>query len=633
MANTVDLNNIKEFEESAEELVKKVKELAKLIQAAKKVVFFTGAGISTAASIPDYRGPQGVWTRKAQKKPGPKSISFESAIPTATHMALKTLLEDTGSKCQYLISQNVDGLHRRSGIKREKISELHGNTFKEICWSCDADFMRRKEVRGRLNAPGTCRECLKKVPYFCHCTGRVCTECGCRLKDSIIHFKENLPESALVSGFKHSSEADLHIVLGSSLRVSPACEMPRSTHTHGGKLVVINLQKTPLDGLCSVRIFAKTDEVMTKLMEKLGLSIHDYVDSLKDDSRAPVEETALQIAVGTLVQIISTEENGVITGYIKKDDLWRVKLNNEQQIVRKVAKFNMKVRDERKALDILDASAADVDVTPSLGHFAPHLKTCEHVKKINAGELPFDTAKLLKAPCAICKNEQENMICMTCYTVCCGRHVKQHMVQHHEKTKHPIVLGTADLSFWCYPCKNYLSTDSNELGYIYNEVHKSKFNEPAPGCANRNFGNVANKKKTVWPQNISGLWQGVATLNPSSTKSTELRDIKWSLSIVPKDHKPNIFGSGYVRNLPRPNAVTLPEVSMYTLQGKFDFKTGKCLFNKKYEEMITKNVIGNTVYEAQLALVDGVWQLTGTWVNEKSKSFGTFACMREARTL
>jgi len=629
MANTVDLNNITEFEESAEELENKITELAKLVQNSQKVVFFTGAGISTAAKIPDYRGPQGVWTRKAQKKAGPSSIAFEDAVPTETHMALKTLIHET-EQCQFLISQNVDGLHRRSGITRDQISELHGNTFKEVCWSCKADFMRRKEVRGRLNAPGTCRECLKKVPHYCHCTGRICTDCGCRLKDSIIHFKENLPEDSLVAGFKHSEEADLHIVLGSSLRVSPACEMPRSTVTKGGKLVIINLQKTPLDQLCAIRIFAKTDQVMKKLMQKLGVKTHEYVDSLVEDDRAPIEEGSQQVSVGAEVVIVSTGELGVVERYVKKTDRWRVKLNDSHDTVKKVALSDLKVRDQRKALDINAAASPNLDVTPVLGHFASHMKNCEHVKTINHQEFPFDRKKLINAPCALCKNEQENMICMTCFTVCCGRHVKQHMVQHHEKTKHPIVMGTADLSFWCYPCENYLSADSDEVGYIYNEMHIAKFDEPAPGCAQRKFEKLKRKQKIVWPSHISGLWRGVATLDPSSKPSSETRELKWSLCIVPKDHQPNLFGSGYLQKTQQ--GVLEMDTSFYTLQGKFDFKIGKCLFKKKYEEIVKQGIFGSTIYEAKLDLVGGNWQLTGSWTNEKTGSFGPFACVKEEKT-
>ena len=93
------------------------------------------------------------------------------------------------------------------------------------------------------------------------------------LKDSIIHFGENLPEIALNKAFKHGQEADLCLVLGSSLTVQPACEVPITTLEHGGKLVIVNLQKTNMDEHCSLRIFAKTDAVMTGVVKHLGLNM------------------------------------------------------------------------------------------------------------------------------------------------------------------------------------------------------------------------------------------------------------------------------------------------------------------------------------------------------------------------
>ena len=125
MADTVDLNEIEEFEDKPDELSAKISLLASMVKSCKHLVAFTGAGISTSASIPDFRGPNGVWTLKAQGKTatGPRK-SFDDAIPTPCHMTLKAL-QDRG-ELKYIVSQNVDGMHRRSGILKECISELHG---------------------------------------------------------------------------------------------------------------------------------------------------------------------------------------------------------------------------------------------------------------------------------------------------------------------------------------------------------------------------------------------------------------------------------------------------------------------------------------------------------------------------
>ena len=113
------------------------------------------------------------------------------------------------------------------------MTEAAGNLYLEVCWcgGCGREYMRTFDVSARING-SDCVECLQRVPHFCHCTGREC-ECGGMLKDSIIHFGENLPEQPLKDGFGHAENADLMIVLGSSLRVSPACEMPKATKHNG----------------------------------------------------------------------------------------------------------------------------------------------------------------------------------------------------------------------------------------------------------------------------------------------------------------------------------------------------------------------------------------------------------------
>jgi len=225
----VNLNEIKEVEESPEELTKKAKSLAEMIKASKNVTVFTGAGLSTGAGIPDFRGPTGVWTLKAQGKKPVGGVSITAALPTPAHMALVALMRS--GKLKFVISQNIDGLHRRSGIAASQISELHGNCYLEVCWKCKKEYLRDFDVSadsGHSARNGKCTECLKKVPHFCHCTGRACT-CGAMLKDSIIHFSENLPEEALISAFEWAKKSDLCIILGSSLRVSPACDIPKET--------------------------------------------------------------------------------------------------------------------------------------------------------------------------------------------------------------------------------------------------------------------------------------------------------------------------------------------------------------------------------------------------------------------
>jgi len=253
-----------EHEEEPDVLQEKIRTLASWVRESKHMIAFTGAGISTSAGIPDFRGPQGVWTLKATGgRRTAKTVPTLSAMPTPCHMAL-VKLQDEGV-LKYLISQNVDGLHRRSGILPSKISELHGNSNLEVCDSCGKEYLRDYN----------CSE-GSTVGHF---TGRRCSVGGCggRLLDTIVHFGESLPLHVVSLGFEESREADLCICLGSSLTVTPAADMPKHVgEKSDGRLVIVNLQKTPLDRLADLRIFAKTDTVMEGLMKELGLEIPPF---------------------------------------------------------------------------------------------------------------------------------------------------------------------------------------------------------------------------------------------------------------------------------------------------------------------------------------------------------------------
>lgn len=130
---------MREIEEDHESLQGKARQLAKWIREANHFVVFTGAGISTSAGIPDFRGPQGVWTLRAQGKAA-KSVNTMTTIPTPSHMALLSLQE--AGYLKFLVSQNTDGMHRRSGFPSNKLSELHGNTAVEYCKTCKKDYVR-----------------------------------------------------------------------------------------------------------------------------------------------------------------------------------------------------------------------------------------------------------------------------------------------------------------------------------------------------------------------------------------------------------------------------------------------------------------------------------------------------------
>lgn len=200
--------------DSPEEVDRKVTLLAELVRKSQRIVAFTGAGISTACGIPDFRGPSGIWTLQRAGKPLPRpKVSFAVARPSFTHAALVSLM-DSG-KLTYIVSQNVDGLHLRSGVPRHKIAELHGNCFSERCSNtkCKLEYIREFEV-----------ETVGFKP-----TGRSCTSCGSKLHDHVLDWEDALPVDELEASEKHAREADLAICLGTSLQITPACNLPLKT--------------------------------------------------------------------------------------------------------------------------------------------------------------------------------------------------------------------------------------------------------------------------------------------------------------------------------------------------------------------------------------------------------------------
>ncbi|KAK9801395.1 hypothetical protein WJX73_005987 [Symbiochloris irregularis] len=246
-------------ESSPEALNAKVIQLAQWIQEASRIVAFTGAGISTSCGIPDFRGPRGVWTLQREKKPLPApKVRFAHAVPSVTHQVLRDLVD--WGKLTYIVSQNVDGLHLRSGVPREKLAELHGNCFAERCPRCSVEYVRDFEMQ---------------TVGFRH-TGRTC-KCGGRLKDSILDWEDALPETELQASEQHASQADLAICLGTSLQITPACNLPLRTKRAGGRIVIINLQKTPKDKQAALVLHARCDEVMAGVMGHLGRVIPPFI--------------------------------------------------------------------------------------------------------------------------------------------------------------------------------------------------------------------------------------------------------------------------------------------------------------------------------------------------------------------
>jgi NAD-dependent deacetylase len=166
---------------------------------------------------------------------------WDSVQPNSGHLAIVELQKL--DKLKFLISQNVDNLHLKSGIRPELLAELHGNITKLRC--------RR------------CGETLERSADLVRCA------CGGELQDSVVNFGEPLPENDLRLSFEHSRKSDLFVVVGSSLVVTPAADMPREALHSGAKLIILNQGETPFDRIANLRFHEKIGDVLPRTVKRL----------------------------------------------------------------------------------------------------------------------------------------------------------------------------------------------------------------------------------------------------------------------------------------------------------------------------------------------------------------------------
>ena len=242
---------------------------AELINAARKLVVFTGAGISTESGIPDFRSPGGIWSRfdpedftyqkfvadpEARRKQwrmlGEGHLTTD-AKPNPAHYAIAEL--DRLGKLDCVITQNVDNLHHKAGVPAEKVFELHGNVQWAICLNCGQRYPF-EHIKARLEGG-------EEIPE--------CEQCQGMLKPDAVLFGEQLPAAVLQEASQRSSDCDLFIVVGSTLVVYPAAYMPIYAVRGGAKLIIVNLSDTPMDAEAAVLIRAKAGEAMSQIVERV----------------------------------------------------------------------------------------------------------------------------------------------------------------------------------------------------------------------------------------------------------------------------------------------------------------------------------------------------------------------------
>jgi NAD-dependent deacetylase len=228
-----------------------IDELKSLLAQASRIVVFTGAGISTESGIPDFRSPGGIWTkykpiefsdflaseemrRESWRRKFATDAVMSQAEPNAGHRAVARLVER--GKASAVITQNVDGLHQKSGVPDARVIELHGNSTYAACLDC-GERHSLDEIR-EIFADN---ECLPD-----------CKACGGIVKTATISFGQSMPELAMARAQDETLAADLFLVLGSSLVVYPAAAFPLIARKNGASLVIVNREPTDQDDVADL---------------------------------------------------------------------------------------------------------------------------------------------------------------------------------------------------------------------------------------------------------------------------------------------------------------------------------------------------------------------------------------------
>lgn len=219
--------------------------LAALLRSTQRLLVFTGAGISTASGIPDYRGPQGVWNTRRPvyyqdfmarsearaeywRQKAEDREAFGSAEPNAVHRAIVDL--ERSGKVDLVVTQNVDGLHRAAGTSEDILVEIHGTNGQIECQSC----MARSEPGPHFHAFAETGE-----PPMC--------ECGGYLKPATISFGQQLRAMDIARAFDAARRADVVVALGSTLSVTPAADIPIEAARYGATYAIVNSGATEHD--------------------------------------------------------------------------------------------------------------------------------------------------------------------------------------------------------------------------------------------------------------------------------------------------------------------------------------------------------------------------------------------------
>lgn len=238
----------------------KTERLAEALINARRIAILTGAGISTESGIPDFRSPEGLWTRlapidfqdfvtsaSARREAWRRRFALEKTLaeakPNLGHRAVADLISCGAAGA--VITQNIDNLHQESGVPVDLVIEVHGNTRYAKCLSCGGRF-ELAPIRAHFEEHGDPPDC----------------DCGGIIKTATISFGQPMPEKEMKRAESEARNCDLFLVLGSSLVVYPAAGLPLLAKQDGAKLIIINREPTPLDGKADLTLEGEIGSVL-----------------------------------------------------------------------------------------------------------------------------------------------------------------------------------------------------------------------------------------------------------------------------------------------------------------------------------------------------------------------------------
>lgn len=242
-------------------------EVAAWLRESRSTVALTGAGVSTESGIPDFRGPNGIWTRDPASErlsnigyyianPEIRRESWRRRVdhpawgakPNAAHRALAAM--EAAGRLELLVTQNIDGLHLAAGSSPQRLVEIHGTIRETACLGCgDRRPMRETLARVEAGEPDP-----------------ACERCGGILKSATVSFGQNLDPDLLARAEEAAAGAELFLAIGTSLTVYPVARLPEIALDAGARLVILNAEPTPLDDLAHAVVRGQAGEVLTALV-------------------------------------------------------------------------------------------------------------------------------------------------------------------------------------------------------------------------------------------------------------------------------------------------------------------------------------------------------------------------------